>query len=68
MTHLPLDSRDIQIIKGIAAGYKMKELPPIVGLSISTIEKRKSKIADMLCQGKPTRRELIMAANKFGLL
>lgn len=63
-----LDSINRQIIVLLAQGFKNKTIASQLGLSDSTVEKRKSKIKDFFLINKSTDEELITEAKKLGFI
>jgi DNA-binding NarL/FixJ family response regulator len=63
-----LDSINRQIIVLLAQGFKNKTIASQLGLSDSTVEKRKSKIKDFFLNNKSTDEELIIEAKKQGFI
>jgi DNA-binding NarL/FixJ family response regulator len=63
-----LDSINRQIIVLLAQGFKNKTIALQLGLSDSTVEKRKSKIKDFFLTSKITDEELIIEAKKQGFI
>ena len=63
-----LDSINRQIIVLLAQGFKNKTIASQLGLSDSTVEKRKSKIKDFFLINKSTDEELIIEAKKQGFI
>lgn len=63
-----LDSINRQIIILLAQGFKNKTIAIQLGLSDSTVEKRKSKIKDFFLVNKSTDEELIIEAKKQGFI
>lgn len=63
-----LDSINRQIIVLLAQGFKNKTIATQLGLSDSTVEKRKSKIKDFFLINKSTDEELITEAKKLGFI
>lgn len=63
-----LDSINRQIIVLLAQGFKNKTIATQLGLSDSTVEKRKSKIKDFFFINKSTDEELINEAKKQGFI
>ena len=63
-----LDSINRQIIVLLAQGFKNKTIATQLGLSDSTVEKRKSKIKDFFLINKSTDEELITEAKKQGFI
>lgn len=63
-----LDSINRQIIVLLAQGFKNKTIATQLGLSDSTVEKRKSKIKDFFLINKSTDEELIIEAKKLGFI
>lgn len=63
-----LDSINRQIIVLLAQGFKNKTIALQLGLSDSTVEKRKSKIKDFFLTNKITDEELIIEAKKQGFI
>lgn len=63
-----LDSINRQIIVLLAQGFKNKTIATQLGLSDSTVEKRKSKIKDFFLINKSTDEELINEAKKLGFI
>ncbi len=63
-----LDSINRQIIVLLAQGFKNKTIATQLGLSDSTVEKRKSKIKDFFLVNKSTDEELILEAKKQGFI
>ena len=63
-----LDSINRQIIVLLAQGFKNKTIASQLGLSDSTVEKRKSKIKDFFLINKSTDEELILEAKKLGFI
>ena len=63
-----LDSINRQIIVLLAQGFKNKTIASQLGLSDSTVEKRKSKIKDFFLTNKSTDEELIIEAKKQGFI
>ena len=68
LANLDWDSYDLKIIQLIAEGYKTIELPEIISLSLSAIEKRKSKLKKQLIFEKGSDKELIQACKQMGLI
>ena len=62
------DALDSKILKLIAEGVKTRNLPNFIGLSLSTIEKRKAGIKRQLVLDEGSDAELIEAARKLGLI
>ena len=62
------DALDSKILKLIADGVKTRNLPNFIGLSLSTIEKRKAGIKRQLVLDDGSDAELIEAARKLGLI
>lgn len=63
-----LDSINRQIIVLLAQGFKNKTIASQLGLSDSTVEKRKSRIKDFFLNNKSTDEELIIEAKKQGFI
>ena len=63
-----LDSINRQIIVMLAQGFKNKTIALQLGLSDSTVEKRKSKIKDFFLINKCSDEELIYQAKKQGFI
>jgi len=63
-----LDTINRQIIVLLAQGFKNKTIAKQLGLSDSTVEKRKSKIKDFFLINKSTDEELIREAKKLGFI
>jgi DNA-binding NarL/FixJ family response regulator len=63
-----LDSINRQILVLLAQGFKNKTIASQLGLSDSTVEKRKSKIKDFFFIKKITDEELIIEAKKQGFI
>ena len=63
-----LDSINRQIIVLLAQGFKNKTIATQLGISDSTVEKRKSKIKDFFFINKCTDEELINEAKKQGFI
>jgi DNA-binding NarL/FixJ family response regulator len=63
-----LDSINRQIIVLLAQGFKNKTIASQLGLSDSTVEKRKSKIKDFFLTNKSSDEELIIEAKKQGFI
>ncbi|AXG73049.1 DNA-binding response regulator [Flavobacterium arcticum] len=64
-----LDNYDKQILMRLSEGILTKNIPNYVPLSLSTIEKRKARMKNMLLQGKSgDDYELIEAIKKMGVL
>jgi DNA-binding NarL/FixJ family response regulator len=63
-----LDNTNRQIIVLIAQGFKNKTIATQLGLSESTVEKRKSKIKDFFLTNKSTDEELIFEVKKQGFI
>ncbi len=63
-----LDSINRQIIVLLAQGFKNKTIASQLGLSDSSVEKRKSKIKDFFLINKSSDEELILEAKKLGFI
>ncbi len=63
-----LDSINRQIIVLLAQGFKNKTIATQLGLSDSSVEKRKSKIKDFFLINKSSDEELILEAKKLGFI
>ena len=63
-----LDSVNRQIIVLLAQGFKNKTIAAQLGLSDSSVEKRKSKIKDFFLINKSSDEELILEAKKLGFI
>jgi DNA-binding NarL/FixJ family response regulator len=63
-----LDNINRQIIVLLSQGFKNKTIALQLGLSDSTVEKRKSKIKDFFLTNKSTDEELITEAKKQGFI
>ncbi|SEQ19888.1 LuxR C-terminal-related transcriptional regulator [Flavobacterium urocaniciphilum] len=63
-----LDSINRQIIVLLAQGFKNKTIATQLGLSDSTVEKRKSKIKDFFLINKSSDEDLINEAKKLGFI
>ena len=63
-----LDSINRQIIVLLAQGFKNKTIATQLGISDSTVEKRKSKIKDFFLINKSSDEELINEAKKLGFI
>lgn len=63
-----LDSINRQIIVLLAQGFKNKTIANQLGLSDSSVEKRKSKIKDFFLINKSSDEELINEARKLGFI
>jgi DNA-binding NarL/FixJ family response regulator len=68
LVNLKWDEFDIKIVQLIAEGFKTNELPDIISLSLSAIEKRKSRLKKQLIFEKGSDKELIQACKKMGLI
>ncbi|WP_329807010.1 response regulator transcription factor [Flavobacterium facile] len=63
-----LDSTNRQIIVLLAQGFKNKTIATQLGISDSTVEKRKSKIKEFFINNKITDEELIKEAKNQGFI
>lgn len=61
------DAIDSKILLLLSEGVKTINLPEFIGLSLSTIEKRKANIKRQLLRQDGSDQELIRAAKQFGL-
>ena len=68
LKNLKWDEYDIKILQLIAQGFKMSEMAEMVPLSLSSIEKRKSKLKKQLIFEKGSDKELIDACKNLGLI
>jgi len=68
LANLKWDEFDVKIVQLIAEGFKTNELPDIISLSLSAIEKRKSRLKKQLIFEKGSDKELIQACKKLGLI
>lgn len=67
--NINLDIHDLKILGLIAQGEKMKNMPKYLPLSMSSVERRKSKIKDFFgLTGKSSDRELLSEAKRLGYL
>ena len=66
--NLDWDEYDFQILELINSGEKTIAIPKYIPLTLSAIEKRKSKIKKQLLLGKGNDKELIDEAKKRGLI
>ncbi len=62
------DEYDSKILQLLAEGKKTVNLPEYIGLSLSTIEKRKARIKKQLVLDGQSDQELLEVAKNFGLL
>lgn len=67
-SNLKWDEYDIKILQMIAQGFKTNELTAIVPLSLSAIEKRKSRLKKQLIFEKGSDKDLLEACKKMGLI
>lgn len=63
-----LDSINQQIIFLIGQGIKTKNLPELLSLSVSTVDKRKAKIKEILGIEKGSDEDIIRLSKKRGLI
>ncbi|AWI24923.1 response regulator [Flavobacterium pallidum] len=63
-----LDKMNREIIMLLAKGIKLKQMPDILGISKSAIEKRKVTIKDYLCINNGTDDDILTEAKKLGLI
>ena len=63
-----LDHYDRQILMRLSEGIATKNIPNYIPLSLSTIEKRKAHLKNIILQGKGDDHELIEAIKKLGIL
>lgn len=62
------DEYDIKIIQLLADGFKTNEIPDLISLSLSAVEKRKSRLKRRLIFEKGSDKELIQTCKKLGLI
>ena len=65
---LDFDAIDYQILALLAQKVKTKDMPIHLNLSLSTIEKRKAHIKNVLLMGTGGSKEIVAAARRIGLL
>ncbi len=63
-----LDSHNRKIIKKLAEGYPSKDLPEIIGLSISEIDKRKASLKSYFNTDHKKDNYLVLKAKEQGLI
>jgi DNA-binding NarL/FixJ family response regulator len=68
LANLKWDEFDVKIVQLIAEGFKTNEIPDIISLSLSAIEKRKARLKKQLIFEKGSDKELIQACKKMGLI
>ncbi len=62
------DAIDLEIVRLLDQGIKTKNLPNYIGITLSAIEKRKTKIKENILGKKGNDKELIAAFKKLNLL
>jgi DNA-binding NarL/FixJ family response regulator len=65
---LIFDAIDLEIVRLLDQGIKTKNLPNYIGITLSAIEKRKTKIKENILGKKGNDKELIAAFKKLNLL
>lgn len=67
-TEILLDSYNRKIISYLAKGYPSKDLPELIGLSTSSIDKRKASLKIFFNTEKQKDNYMILEARKMGLI
>jgi DNA-binding NarL/FixJ family response regulator len=67
-TNINWDEYDSKILQLIAEGFKTKDLPNYIPLSLSAIEKRKASIKKQLILESGSNKELLDSAKSLGLI
>ncbi|MDC9722887.1 MAG: response regulator [Urechidicola sp.] len=67
-TDYALNKADRQLLYELSIGTKMKELPSILPMSLTTIEKRKHFFKDIFNVQKKSDRDLVLAAKEKGFI
>ena len=63
-----LDSHNRKIIKKLAEGYPSKDLPEMIGISLSAINKRKAKLKSYFNTDNEQDNYIVLEARKYRLI